>query len=74
MYEDSLTAIKREVMEKLGYDIDFTLCSIQENFVIRRSIKIMQYTFFVIKVFIKVLLILINLFVKTITINIFLLG
>ena len=23
LYEDSLTAIKREVMEELGYDIDF---------------------------------------------------
>lgn len=45
LYEDSLTAIKREVMEKLGYDIDFTLCSIQENFVIKEDIKIMQYSF-----------------------------
>ena len=45
LYEDSLTAIKREVMEELGYDIDFTLCSIQENFVIKEDIKIMQYSF-----------------------------
>ena len=45
LYEDSLTAIKREVMEKLGYNIDFTLCSIQENFVIKEDIKIMQYSF-----------------------------
>ena len=44
-YEDSFTAIKREVMEELGYDIDFTLCSIQENFVIKENIKIMQYNF-----------------------------
>ena len=45
LYEDSLTAIKREVMEELEYDIDFTLCSIQENFVIKEDIKIMQYIF-----------------------------
>lgn len=45
LYEDSLTAIKREVMEELGYDIDFTLCSIQENFVIKEDVKIMQYSF-----------------------------
>lgn len=45
LYEDSLTAIKREVMEELGYDIDFTLCSIQENFVIKEDVKIMQYCF-----------------------------
>ena len=40
LYEDSLTAIKREVKEELGYEIDFTLCSIQENFVIRKNVKI----------------------------------
>lgn len=45
LYEDSLSAIKREVVEELGYDIDFTLCSIQENFVIKEDIKIMQYSF-----------------------------
>ena len=45
LYEDSLTAIKREVMEELGYDIDFSLCSIQENFVIQENVKIMQYCF-----------------------------
>lgn len=45
LYEDSLTAIKREVMEELGYDIDFTFCSIQENFVIKEDVKIMQYSF-----------------------------
>ncbi len=45
LYEDSLTAIKREVMEELGYDIDFILCSIQENFVIKENVKIMQYSF-----------------------------
>ena len=45
LYEDSLTAIKREVKEELGYNIDFTLCSIQENFVIKEEVKIMQYNF-----------------------------
>lgn len=45
LYEDSLTAIKREVMEELGYEIDFTLCSIQENFVLKESKKITQYSF-----------------------------
>lgn len=45
LYEDSLTAIKREVMEELGYDIDFILCSIQENFVIKENVKITQYSF-----------------------------
>ena len=45
LYEDSLTAIKREVMEELRYDIDFILCSIQENFVIKENVKIMQYSF-----------------------------
>lgn len=45
LYEDSITAIKREIMEELGYDIDFTLCSIQENFVIKNGKKITQYCF-----------------------------
>lgn len=45
LYEDSLTAIKREIMEELGYDIDFTFCSIQENFVIKKNVKITQYSF-----------------------------
>ena len=45
LYEDSLTAIKREVMEELGFNIDFNLCSIQENFVIKDDKKITQYSF-----------------------------
>ena len=44
-YEDSLTAIKREIMEELGYNIDFNLCSIQENFVEKENQKISQYCF-----------------------------
>ena len=44
-YEDSLTAIKREIMEELGYTIDFSLCSIQENFVEKNNQKITQYCF-----------------------------
>ena len=31
--EDSKSAIKREIIEELGYDIDFNICSIQENFI-----------------------------------------
>ena len=45
-YEDSLTAIKREIMEELGYTIDFRFCSIQENFVVKDNKKITQYCFF----------------------------
>ncbi len=43
--EDSLTAIKREVMEELGFDLNFQLCSIQENFLEQENKKIMQYCF-----------------------------
>lgn len=45
LYEDSITAINREVMEELGYKMDFSLCSIQENFVEKDNKKIMQYCF-----------------------------
>ena len=45
LYEDSITAINREIMEELGYKIDFSLCSIQENFVEKDDKKIMQYCF-----------------------------
>lgn len=44
-YEDSLTAIKREIREEIGYDIDFKLCAIQENFVRKDNRKITQYSF-----------------------------
>lgn len=44
-YEDSLNAIKREIMEELGYNIEFSLCSIQENFVAKDNQKISQYCF-----------------------------
>lgn len=30
--EDSLSAIKREIIEELGFQLDFQLCAIQENF------------------------------------------
>ena len=39
LYEDSLTAIKREVME------EYSKQSKQENFVIKENVKIMQYNF-----------------------------
>ena len=44
-FENSLTAIKREIMEELGYNLDFSLCSIQENFVVKGNQKITQYCF-----------------------------
>lgn len=43
--EDSLSAIKREVKEELGYDLEFTFSSINENFLIKENTKIMQYEF-----------------------------
>ena len=44
-YEDSFTAINREIMEELGYTIDLKLNSIQENFVVKDNKKITQYCF-----------------------------
>ena len=43
--EDSKTAIKREIKEELGFDLNFDLCSIQENFVKKDNNDIMQYCF-----------------------------
>ena len=43
--EDSLTAIKREVKEELGYDLEFTISSVNENFLVKNKINIMQYEF-----------------------------
>lgn len=45
MYEDSLSAIKREIKEETGFILDFDLCSIQENFVTRNNVNITQYCF-----------------------------
>lgn len=42
--EDSKSAIKREIIEELGYDIDFNICSIQENFIDNNKNN-MQYCF-----------------------------
>lgn len=43
--EDSLTAIKREIMEELNFDLEYKLCSIQENFLKLSDKNIMQYCF-----------------------------
>ena len=40
--EDSLTAIKREIKEELGYDLEFTISSVNENFLVKNKINIMQ--------------------------------
>ena len=45
IYEDSLTAIKREIKEETGFNLEFELCSIQENFLEKSNQKIMQYCF-----------------------------
>ena len=44
-FEDSKTAIHREIKEELGYDLEYNLCSIQENFLEKDGKKIMQYCF-----------------------------
>ena len=45
MFENSKNCIKREIKEELGYEINFSLLSIEENYVIRNDIKITQYCF-----------------------------
>ncbi len=44
-FETSSNAIKREIQEETGYDIDFTLSCVQENFLVNGNTKIMQYAF-----------------------------
>ncbi|MBR3199700.1 MAG: NUDIX domain-containing protein [Bacilli bacterium] len=43
--EDSQTAIKREIKEELGYDLEFKLCAVQENFTIKDNKEFMQHCF-----------------------------
>ena len=45
IYEDSLNAVKREVKEETGFNLEFKLCSVQENFTEKDDKKIMQYCF-----------------------------
>ena len=44
-FEDSRNAIKREIGEEIGFDLDYELYSIQENFLDKNGEKIMQYCF-----------------------------
>lgn len=43
--ESSLNAIRREIIEETGFDLNFSLISIQENFVKKNNVQIMQYNF-----------------------------
>lgn len=43
--EDSLCAIKREIREEIGFDLDYKLYRIEENFLERGNENIMQYCF-----------------------------
>ena len=43
--EDSQSAIIREIKEELGFDLDYKLCSVQENFLDKEGENIMQYCF-----------------------------
>ena len=45
MFEDSLSAIKREIKEETNFDLNYNLIQIQENFVTKGNQKIMQYCF-----------------------------
>ena len=40
IYEDSLNAVKREVKEETGFNLEFELCSVQENFTEKDDKKI----------------------------------
>lgn len=44
-FESSDQAIKREIFEETGFNIDFNLISIQENFLEKVDKRIMQYAF-----------------------------
>lgn len=44
-FEDSESAIEREIKEELGLDLNFEFCSVQEVFFNRNDKQIMQYCF-----------------------------
>ena len=44
-FEDSKTAIIREMQEELGWNLNYDFCAIQENFLEAKSQKITQYSF-----------------------------
>lgn len=39
--EDSLTAIKREIKEEIGYELEYKLCNVEESFLKRNNENIM---------------------------------
>lgn len=43
-FEDSKTAIIREMQEELGWNLNYDFCAIQENFLETKSQKITQYS------------------------------
>ncbi len=45
LYEDSKSAIAREIKEELNFELNYELCSVQENFVSKENKAIMQYCF-----------------------------
>lgn len=74
IYEDSLNAIKREIKEETGFNLEFELCSIQENFLEKDNKKIIKKlcnTVFVINLYIMKILLKKNLFVKIIKVKCF---
>lgn len=43
--EDSKIAIDREIKEELDFELNYSLCALQENFIYKNGKNIMQYCF-----------------------------